>query len=130
MKNDVNSLHKRAIFNASNENWKLYKSGRNSYVNEFREAEKSYVKNQLHCAAGNNKKMWKVLKFMLEDKKHKQIDKVIWNGEEVTNQIEIAEILNNFFVKSVVEINKSIDYSGCSFVDNGVNSVFELKCVN
>lgn len=74
VKSEVNCLHKRAIFNSSNENWESYRSKRNLYVNEIREAEKHYIKNQLHCATGSNKKMWKVLKSLLENTKRKEID--------------------------------------------------------
>lgn len=102
------------------------------YVRELRKNEKVFIYNKITQVEGDNKGMLKVLKSMLQNDSKTEIKMIEFNDEEITSKSEIANILNNFFVNSVKDINLSIPKIS-TIVNLNVtssNSKFKFKYTN
>lgn len=90
--------------------WDRYKIKRNEVCSMLRRAKKVHYFNKIDENRGDSKKMWKVLKGMISDKDKQVIPEILTiNGEEVnTDNLDIANKLNSYFIKSIEEIIKSI----------------------
>lgn len=108
IKKERDVAHKKNSLEPSEENQSAFKSKRNQYVSELRDAEKHYTKERLNEAKGDNKKMWNLLKNMMQGNKTNDLKCIEVNGDLICSKKDIAETLNNFFVESVDMINKSI----------------------
>lgn len=131
LKRDRDNARQRSILDNTEENWNNYKMKRNLYVSEMRETEKNYMMNQLGDAEGDNKKMWKLLKSMLQGTKKNEIKLLELNGSDITDKKLIANTLNEFFVNSVEDINQSIPSVSnpiCRNID--CENIFELEVVS
>lgn len=113
MRKEKNRLYKLAQFaiNVSEEEkeqrWRSYKTYRNDYKSSI--VEKKYAMNQVRLdkVKGDMKSTWRVLNSIL----HKQNDEIEYiEDNECRYEIdaEIANHFNDFFVKSVVDLNSDI----------------------
>ena len=63
-----------------------------------RKARKSYFRNKLEENCGKPKAFWDILRLVLPSKKNStEIDKLVVNGEELSDKHDIANSLNEYF---------------------------------
>lgn len=80
IKTERDKAHKKVGLEPSDENWDDFKRKRNRYVNELRNAEKNFTRGQLSEARGDNNKMWKLLKSLMQGIKVNNIKFIEVNG--------------------------------------------------
>lgn len=106
IKRDVS--YKIAVILSSKVSWERYKHERNVYSWMLRDKKKAFIEGKLNDANGDSKRTWKILKQLLHGNKNAEISSVEINGVKETTAENIGEKLNEFFVESVEQINRSI----------------------
>lgn len=111
--------------------WNDYKIARNLYSSKLNKIKNSYDKNKIENSK-TSKDMWKNLKIIISSKS-RVIDSCIefpWG--KCDNEVDIAENLNQYFVKSIEEINVSIPmitHSVFESLSSSTNDCFIFKQV-
>ena len=78
--------------------WVQYKKMRNSVTSLIRKAKRNYITESILQNKGNSGAMWKLLKFLIPDKKTVlNIQKLVYNGVEFTGNRPIADAFNEYF---------------------------------
>ena len=101
--------------NPTAENKEMYKKQRNYCVSLLRKEKKSYYKNLDLKIFEDNRKFWQKVRPFFSDK-HKSSSRnitILENDIIISNNLEVAETLNNFFVDSVenLEIEPFLQYA-------------------
>ena len=104
-----------------------YKVAKKALQSSLRNAKITYFSNQLEMSKKDIGKTWKVINVILglgRNKYRKQVSFLIDN-EYVTDSLQIANALNNFFVSIGSQLAKVIvsDVNPLSYVTNNVNSI-------
>lgn len=99
---------KRAKFKNTREEWICYRSIKNLYNAKLKETKNKYFRDHLTSVKHNPKKMWSTLKSILKCKNEILPGSMKFDSGTVNGHKDIAENLNNYFVESIVEINKNI----------------------
>lgn len=110
------------------ESWNRYKECRNIYKAEIVKSKNSYIKQQI-ANAGDQKSMWRVIKSHVLNEKRQCIKHVYFEGVSITKKEEIAGKFNEYFIRSVSEINESIPYVRFTQQKNFTNTTFKFKYV-
>lgn len=84
---------------------RMYRLLRNAYVRELKASKNKSVQREIEACHGDSKKMWKCLKSLLKPGGEGKTE-VIFDVKR--SDLETAEMLNTFFVRSVEDIHKSI----------------------
>lgn len=95
--------------NKTQANRETYKYHRNLAVKIMRHEKKIYFENKIDNCKNDSKKMWETLKPLLSNKKGNVLKKIKIDDEEVTEQTEISNKLNNFYINSINNIISEID---------------------
>lgn len=120
--------YKQARNTKTEEDWELFRNLRNRTVNVCRKAKKEYLENKLDRNRNEPKQMWKVLKEMLNGSKGStEYRELRYSGKVISNTEHMADIFNNYFVDSVVQLRKKDVYG---FSSDGIaylytNNIFE-----
>ena len=114
-------LQNRFIKNPNATNQYNYKRQRNYVVNLLRREKKKYYDNIDPRKISDNQKFWKAVKPLFSDKNRKT-EKItlIESGDIISNDNNIAEIMNNFFTNIVANLDiagYNCDYSGDKHYD-------------
>lgn len=96
---------------STNSNWVKYQTMRNRYLAAIREKKRKYMERKLNKANEDAKQTWKILKTLLNGKRRGDIGEVEILGTMVSDKVDLANGINEFYVNSVVEINQSIGAS-------------------
>ena len=95
-----NALYKKYQADHNPESFENYKRFRNCLNSELRSARKTYIANQLFKHKSNTRKIWQILNSLLTNKS-KRANEVTCllnaDGTTITNQVAIANNLNNYF---------------------------------
>lgn len=75
----------------------------------LKKCEADYINNKIN-ECSNQKDMWKAVKELVLKKVNSQINEIEIHNKIVTNELQIAEELNSFFIQSVKEIAACIPY--------------------
>lgn len=102
------TFYKAATLNPTNAMWNKYKNSRNVYQVMLKAKKSDYFERKLNSAQGNSKETWKILKRFLKGAPMSTINKVVINGTEENDSACMAKKMNEFFVNSIREINRSI----------------------
>ena len=87
----------------------IYKKYRNYCVNLFKKEKKKYYENLDIKSFTDNKLFWKTIKPLFSDKQqHSSNITLIENKKIISNDLEIAETMNNFFTN----ITKNLEIEG------------------
>lgn len=89
------------------ENRELYRVSRNVYKQSLREESTKYIQMEIKNNMNNPKGLWRIIKSFYTSK-NTDISNIYIDGEAVYEKQELAEKLNQSFVKSIVAINESI----------------------
>ena len=93
-------LRNRLSRHNTSENWNAFTKQRNRCVKILRQAKTSYYGNLDINFVTDNKKFWKTVKPLFTDKVQTSSSiTLIENEKFITNDSEIAEILNDIFYK-------------------------------
>lgn len=101
-------LYKRAVFTGDEDDWNQYKSIRNILVGMIREAKEKYLIEVIDENRYDGKKLWKNLKNFLPGSKTETFSEIRYNNKTITDEQEIAETLNLFFLESISDIVTNI----------------------
>ena len=90
--------HKKAIRTGLTEDWQKYRRLRNQVTSSNRKNRKAYFKNKLQENRANPKAYWNTLHQVLPSKdRSTKIEKLLIDGNQVTNKTAIANSLNQYF---------------------------------
>ena len=97
-----NALYK----NRTAENWEKYRKFRNDCVKLTKKVKREYFENLSLNSITDNKKFWKSVKpnFTNKTKKNEKII-LVENENIISENKEIAEIMNDYFVNITKELN-------------------------
>lgn len=101
LKIDKINSYERAKLTDDHIDWEFYKTMRNQYLNELRNAENNYYSKKVIENRDDLKKMWTVLKEILGKKIQKPIKSVQIDNNIYSDKQKIANELNAYFVKSI-----------------------------
>ena len=91
-------------------NTALYKKVRNNVVNEQRKDKKRWAEKLLERDGNKSKNMWQTIKKISGDHNSKTINKIMDNGVTITNKMDIANKLNEFFISKVQKLVDNIPH--------------------
>ena len=92
--------------NPTNENETIFKKQRNYCVKLSRQSKKDYYNKLDISKVTDNKTFWNSVKPLFSDKHNVQQKIVLIEDEElISNDIEIAEKINDFFINTVTNLN-------------------------
>lgn len=113
-------------------NQKIYKDVRNKYRKSLNDAESNYIQNQLKANKYDSKKLWRIMKSCYSDNDNDSLNAVKFNDEILTNNIEIADRVNKYFVESIEELVSKIPCVSVSHVKlpNVPQCKFEFESVS
>lgn len=120
-----------AVLVPSHNNWAMYRNARNKYLTAIRDKKRNYMERKLNEASGDAKQTWKILKALLNGKRKGTISEIEISGTVISDKIELANKMNEFYVNSVTEINQSIGPS--KLTDTNVppcNTTFDFRHVD
>lgn len=101
-------LYKEAKNCNEREVWEKYKRKRNEVTSLIRQETKNYYETQIDQNKHNGKAMWKVLKELINGKKHYNNKSIIFESSVLTEETKIADAFNIFFINSLDNIIDSI----------------------
>lgn len=87
---------------------------RNKYVVEIKNAKYKYISDQLNFS-DNQKDMWTKIKTLAMREINIVIKSVIFANIEYKNNCQVASYFNNYFVCSIREIDKRINFTSAIF---------------
>ena len=112
MKNSIkikNRLYIKQLKDPSVENIKKYKEYKSVLNKTIKESERSHYQNVLNENRKNTRKMWAILKTIINKKKTNQVpDQFIIDNHVVTNKQTIAKKFNQFFTNVGKDLAKKI----------------------
>ena len=95
-------LRNRYIRNPTQTNETIYKRFRNYCVNLFKKEKKKYYENLDIKSFTDNKLFWRTIKPLFSDKQqHSNNITLIENNKRISDDLEIAETMNNFFTNII-----------------------------
>ena len=74
-----------------------YLKSKNEYNNKIKSRKKYYYQNLFNEVKNNVKKTWNIINSILGRKKGKQLFKLQVNGEEIKDEVKIANEFNSYF---------------------------------
>ena len=94
--------------------WINYKKMRNTVNSMIRRAKRTYIAESIVKHKGNSGEMWKLLKYLIPDKKtNTHVQKLISNGVEITHNKSIANnTFNNYFTQIAESRKRNINFLG------------------
>ena len=115
-------LRNRLNRHNTSENWNAFKKQRNKCVKILRQAKTSYYSNLDINSVTDSKKFWRTVKPLFTDKVQTSSSiTLIENEKFITNDSEIAEILNDFFTN----ITKTIDIAPGECILNSTDHLLD-----
>jgi hypothetical protein len=99
-------LYKGAIRTRDHSEYRLI---RNSYKKLIKFKKREYIKNKIDEAKNDQSKMWKCLKSLVKNNTNvQQINELVIDGVKYDNDQLIANKLNEFYIDSIQDIQRSI----------------------
>jgi hypothetical protein len=131
LKRELLIAKKRILYENTSANKNALTLLNKKYKNEIRTAKDDKIRTSLEKYAHEPKKLWKILNKLNKNTK-KDFKSILVNNVIITNDEEIANYMNSFFVSSIEEIVNNIpSSSNSSYVDNfkQAQHVFSLKTI-
>ena len=108
-----NRLYKLYVKNPTVYRKKVYNKCRNKVNSMIKSAKTAYYGDQFKENKGNLKKTWNVINNALGKKrKNTDIKKVQYDNKAITDNVEICDVLNEYFVN--VGYNLNLSFSSCN----------------
>lgn len=90
--------------------WQEYKRLRNQTVNIIKRTKTEYYTNHINDCMYDAKKMWKTIKRLMKNEQKEDIMEIVFKGETVKGEWNIAEEFNNYFIDSIEEVINTIPH--------------------
>ncbi|XP_024877360.1 uncharacterized protein LOC112458149, partial [Temnothorax curvispinosus] len=124
--------YSRALRTGLDQDWKYYRNERNIVVKLIRSKKKEYFENAIDLNKGEPTKMWKTLKEVINGEQGGAEDRECYDSIdfEILDDVkdcDTTDKFNEYYVKSIGNIVKSIDSKGLVVTDSKTNFVFECK---
>lgn len=97
----------RAHDQDTEESWAVYRHLKNKYNRMLTRKENANIKNEVIEAKEDPKKMWRILKSYMSNKQEERKTIETRNGV-LSDDTEIAEAFNNYFIQSIIDIKETI----------------------
>ena len=123
-------LYKNWSTNKNDANWSCYVLKRNEYNKMIKQKKNDAIKNEFVKAGKDQKKMWKSLNKLLPSKKAKISDEIIFDDFSSTDNSEISERFNSFFIDSIRDINLQIPNADVLEFHDRTENIFKFKEVS
>lgn len=95
----------------------------------IREEKKNFYHMKIDCLKSNPREMWQTLNSLVSDRKRKNIEKLEIDGVVLSTSDEMADSLNEYFVRSINDIVIGIDRDTSNIVtDNQPQHRETLDC--
>lgn len=122
----------KAVLTELEINWINYIEINKEYKFKTKTTKNNYYKNKLNNAEHNQKKMWKVLKEIVNGTREYFNNYIEFNGVKINDTQLITNNFNQYFVNSIIEINNSIPHqSELDFINiKKVDNVFKFRIIN
>lgn len=103
--------YSKALYDDMDENWLQFKIERNAVVKLIRTKKKEYYENMIDHNKGNPTSMWKTLKEIIrgEPTGTKEIENIDFEILDNTEECNIADKFNLYYIQSIDNIVKSIN---------------------
>ena len=130
-----NILYKEQLKNPLEKNMIEYKNYKNVLNRCLKEAEDSHYLEKISDKQNGIINFWKSFGKTINNKKNKsnlRLQKLIVNGEEITDDVEIANELNNYFCEIGEKLSSNIKPTGIdftSYLKKKINETFFLAPV-
>jgi len=98
---------KRAVLTQQENDWQKYKLLRNKVVATVRKAKLKYYTEKIECNENNTTEMWKTIKQLVNTTNSRITVGVDFEGRLYTDDIDIAENFNTYFLASIEDIAHS-----------------------
>ena len=119
-----------------NEKHQFYKTKRNMVTSQLRNAKKEYFNDFFEEHQNNIKETWKGIRNLINVSKKSttNINKLMENGKEITNPMEMADILNRFYVNIGKTVEEKIPKCKKTFLhyltDRNAYNIVINPCTN
>ena len=100
-KRDAENLLTEAIQNNTPENWRLFKYCRNKYYRLSNKAKTAYYQRIL----GKDYSLWRTIKMK---ERGEPPSEILWHGRRITSPKKISNIMNEFYKKKIIKIQKEM----------------------
>lgn len=88
----------------------------------------SSIRNKISKTSGNQRTKWKCLNKILPNKKKKQINsEIIFESIPITNEEDISNKFNEFFIDSILNINSQIPNENLNIESTTHSGTFKFK---
>lgn len=101
-------LYKRAAITGNGDHWNEFKQQRNRVTNIIRNKKTQYYEEAIDDRKNDSREMWKTLKELVYGDKNKKKIGIAYQNKLYTDQNEIAELFNEYFIQSINEITKPL----------------------
>ena len=134
-----NRLRSIAVKTTLLQDWKSFRTYRNILKTDMIAAKKAWMKSQLTRENPNEKTRWRQIKMLTGmDSKTSTAIELDVNGSRLTDPKEVAEHLNNFYVKKVQDITDttppnptlSQDYTQQYLANKNIKEQMEFRTVS
>ena len=105
-----------------------YKRQRNYCTSLLRKNKIDYFKHLEPSSITDNKKFWRTVKPAFTDKVCSNESITLIDGDIISDDIQVANVFNNFFISAVKELNTNYDQSFLNNAEN-IDDVITKACV-
>ena len=96
--------------------WNRFRKVKNKVNQEIKAAKKAYYNNSFNNYAGDQRKTWKTINELTSRKSNKTIiNEIQYQGLKSSNQAEVAELLNTFFIEIGPRLSRNVSNVDTTF---------------
>lgn len=104
-----NRLKKKAVKTKDASSWNRSRKVKNKVNQEIKAAKEAYYNNSFNNYAGDQRKTWKTINELTSRKSNKTIiNEIQYQGLKSSNQAEVAELLNTFFIEIGPRLSRNV----------------------
>ncbi|CAH3121114.1 unnamed protein product, partial [Porites lobata] len=104
-----NGLKKKAVKTKDASSWNRFRKVKNKVNQEIKATKKAYYNNSFNNYAGDQRKTWKTINELTSRKSNKTIiNEIQYQGLKSSNQAEVAELLNTFFIEIGPRLSRNV----------------------
>ena len=125
-----NRLKKKAVKTKDASSWNRFRKVKNKVNQEIKAAEKAYYNNSFNNYAGDQRKTWKTINELTSRKSNKTIiNEIQYQGLKSSNQAEVAELLNTFFIEIGPRLSRNVSNVDTTYKEflSGTSKEFVFK---
>lgn len=110
--------------------WNEYKNVRNKYNDLVKKKKENSIKYEIKQSGQNQKKIWKCLNKVLPPKNCTINDEIQFNEIKTTDPKEICNKFNEYFIKSITDLNAEIPMQNHQINNTARQCRFEFRMIN